>query len=104
MLAVSTALVSLSVFLPVTVHNRTELQNVKLGFPLSFIIQSQVGLPYGWYDAPPFPVRQALLSPWEHPLQVIWWRYILDIAMMFIALNVVYFITQVFRKRLQPGK
>lgn len=98
LLALSFVLTSLSVFLPVTVHNRIELKQVHLGFPLSFIIQSQIGLPIGIPDAPSFPVRQTLISPWEHTLEFIGWRFLLDIAIIFIALNLISLVTWMLRK------
>ena len=101
LLALSIVLVSLSIFLPVTVHNRTELQQIKLGFPIHFIVQSQIGLPFGFPDAPPFPVCQAVLSPWEYALQVIWWGFFLDIAIIFSALNLVSPAVRFLRRRAQ---
>ena len=88
-------LTSLSVFLPVTIHNREELSQVSLGFPFSFLLQNQVGVPIGFPDGPSFPVLQTLISPWENPLQIIWWRFILDVliilgVLLLIRLNVQY--------------
>jgi len=103
LLVLSCALAGLSVFLPVTIHNRTELRQVNLGFPFSFIIQNQGSLPVGYPDYPQFPIRQALLSPWEYMLQVIWWRFLLDIAIVYIALVLIRVMVHILWQRLQSA-
>lgn len=102
-LALSLILASLSVFIPVTILNRIELQQVRLGLPFHFIVQNQVGLPFGFPDAPPFPVRQVFLSPWEYPFQIIWWRYLLDVVILFSTLSLVYLAARFVWRRAQPG-
>lgn len=91
---ISFILVSLSVFLPVSIHNRAELAQVKLGAPIKFIVQDQSMWPVGYPDGPSFPIHQALLSPWESPLQIIWWRFFLSVGVVFFTLVCVYILIQ----------
>ena len=94
LLTLSCVFTGSSVFLPVTIHNRSELKQVDLGFPLSYIVQNQSALPVGYPDGPSFPIRQALISPWEYPLKIIWWRFFLNITAILITLSLIYFATK----------
>ena len=98
-LCMSFAFVSLSVFLPVSIHNRTELAQVKLGAPFKFIIQNQSMWPVGYPDGPSFPIHQALLSPWESPIQIIWWRFLLNIVVVFFALLGIYILVPILWRK-----
>jgi len=95
----SFVLTSLSVFLPVTIHNREELSQVSLGFPFSFLIQNQIGVPIGFPDGPSFPVLRTLISPWENPLQIIWWRFVLDVLVILGVLLLIRLIIQSLWRR-----
>ena len=99
LLVLSFMLTSVSVFLPVTIHNREELSQVYLGFPFSFLIQNQIGVPIGFPDGPSFPVRRILISPWENPLQIIWWRFILDVLIILGVLLLIRLIVQYLWRR-----
>lgn len=103
LLALSCVLTSLSVFLPVTVHNRTELQQLKLGFPLGYLVQDQSWLPIGSPEGPSFPIRRTLISPWENPIKMIWWRFFLNVATIFIAINLIYFAIKLLWQRLRSA-
>lgn len=103
LLILSCVFTGLSVFLPVTIHNRAELKQVDLGFPLNYIVQNQSALPVGYPDGPSFPIRQTLLSPWEYPLKIIWWRFILNIAAIFIALNLICVAAKILWQRLRSA-
>jgi hypothetical protein len=99
LLILSFGITSLSVFLPVTIHNREELSQVSLGFPFSFLIQNQIGVPIGFPDGPSFPVLRTLISPWENPLQIIWWRFILDVLLILVVLFLIRLIIQALWRR-----
>lgn len=101
LLILSCVFTGLSVFLPVTIHNRSELKQVNLGFPFSYIIQNQSALPVGYPDGPSFPIHQTLISPWEYPLKIIWWRFFFNIAAISIALSLIYFATKILWQRLR---
>ncbi len=103
LLALSCVLTSLSVFLPVTVHNRTELQQLKLGFPLGYLVQDQSWLPIGSPEGPSFPIRRTLISPWENPIKMIWWRFFLNVATIFITINLIYFAIKLLWQRLRSA-
>jgi len=98
-LCISFVFVSLSVFLPVPIYNRAELAQVKLGAPFKFVIQNQSMWPIGYPDGPLFPIRQALLSPWESPMQIIWWRFFLNIVVVFFALLGIYTLVAVLWRK-----
>ena len=76
-LILSILFVLVSVFLPITVYNRTDLVQVHLGWPLAFIVQEQSSY------APPFPWQTRLYSVWENPTQILWLRFFLNIAIVF---------------------
>jgi len=101
LLTTSCIFTGLSVFLPVTVHNRSELKQVNLGFPLSFVVQNQSALPVGYPDGPSFPIHQTLISPWEYPVKMIWWRFFLDIVVVVIALNLIYLAAKILWQKLR---
>jgi hypothetical protein len=89
----------LSVFIPVTVYNREELSQVSLGFPIRFLAQSQIGLPIGWPDGPTFPSQRTFISPWENVFQVSWGHFLLNIAIIFLILNLIYPFTRIRWRR-----
>lgn len=101
LLTTSCIFTGLSVFLPVTIHNRSELRQVNLGFPISFVVQNQSALPVGYPDGPSFPIHQTLISPWEYPLKIIWWRFFLNIVVVVIALNLVYLAGKILWQKLR---
>lgn len=103
LLTLSCVLACLSVFLPITVHNRVELQQLKLGFPIGYIAQDQSWLPIGSPEGPSFPIRRALISPWENPIKIIWWRFFLNIATILIALSLIYFAAKILWQRLRSA-
>jgi len=98
-LALSFVLTRLSAFLPVTIYNLDELSQVNLGFPFSFLIQNQIGVSIGFPDGPSFPVLRTLISPWENPLQIIWWRFILDVLLILVVLFLIRLIIQALWRR-----
>lgn len=99
LLILSFVLTNLSVFLPVTIYNQEELSQVSLGFPFCFLIQNQIGVPIGFPDGSSFPVFRTLISPWENPLQIIWWRFVLDVLVILVVLFIIRFIKQVLWRR-----
>jgi hypothetical protein len=98
-LGLSCVLACLSVFIPVSIHNREELSQVNLGFPVRFLVQNQIGVPIGWNDGPSFPSQRTFISPWENPFHVSWVHFLLDIAIIFCALNLIYIFILIIRKR-----
>jgi hypothetical protein len=98
-LGLSFVLASLSVFIPVSIHNRVELSQVHLGFPVRFLIQNQIGVPIGWLDGPSFPSQRTFISPWENPFHVSLVHFLLDIAIIFCVLNLICKFTLILWKR-----
>jgi len=98
-LGLSFVVVSLSVFIPVSIHNREELSQVNLGFPVRFLVQNQIGVPIGWPDGPSFPSQRTFISPWENPFQVSWVHFLLDIAIIFCVLNLIYIFSLILWNR-----
>jgi len=57
-------LIFASLFVPVNINNKEELNAVHLDLPFRFIVQNQTS-----YD-PPFPAKVRFYSPWENPPEV----------------------------------
>lgn len=83
-------LVLVSLLLPVTVSNRSEIAQVKFGLPLPFVVQDQ-----SHYD-PPFPWQLDFnFNPWEpSPTRILWPQFLLDVAIVFGAITVVMRVTK----------
>lgn len=75
-LILSALLVLASLFRPITVYSQFDLAKVELGLPLPFIIQKQS------YH-PSFPWQTSFSSVWEHPTQILWPIFFLDVAIIF---------------------
>lgn len=96
-LILSVLFVLASVTFPITVYSKADLFEVKIGWPLAFIVQEQGG--YGPY----FPWQTRFYSVWENPTQVLWLQFLLNIAIVFgaiiLALNLVKAISLRTRRR-----
>ena len=97
LLGLSCVLSSLSVFIPVTIHNREELSQVNLGFPDS-ISRSKVksGCRLAGLMDQSFPSQRTFISPWENVFQVRWGHFLLNIAIIFLILNLIYSFIQIY--------
>ena len=82
-LILSVILVFLSVSLPVTVYSQADLERVKLGLPLPFVIQNQ-GI------NPPLPWQTSMRSVWENPTQILGPVFFLDVAIVFGIISLVF--------------
>lgn len=82
-LILSVLFVLASVFFPITVYSKTDLFEIKIGWPLAFVVQDQRTYP------PPFPSQTHLYSVWENPTQILWLQFFLDIAIVFGAIILV---------------
>ncbi len=82
-LILSVVLVLASVFLPVTVYRQTDLLQVRLGWPITFVIQDQGAYPL------PFPAQTRLYSVWENPISVLWLQFFFDIAIVFSGVSLI---------------
>lgn len=79
----SVILVLTSVYLPVTVYSQLQLDRVKLGLLLPFVVQTQ------YINPPLFPWQTSIRSIWENPTQVLWPQFFLDVAIVFGGLSLV---------------
>lgn len=75
-------LVLASLFVPVTVSSKIDLEQVKLGLPLPWVIQDQ-----SRYD-PPFPWRVHFYSPLEVPTWILLSQFLFDVVLVFGAIVV----------------
>lgn len=89
-LVLSTLLVVASIFLPITVHSRTELSHVELGLPVGFVVQDQSRY------SPPLPRQTRFYSPWENFTRVLWWRFLLDAAVVAGAISLTLYAVKIF--------
>jgi hypothetical protein len=89
-LILSCTFAGLSLLIPSTFQNHMELEHVNLGYPLHFLVQDQSSLPIGNADGPQFPIYHGLLSPWEYSFQIIWWRFFLNLLILFLLVMLVW--------------
>ncbi len=82
----SVAIVSLIILLgtlsiPKTVYDKTDMEAVKLGYPISFITQN-----FARFD-PPFPWKYNFGSPWEDPFKISWFSFLLSYLIIFLVVG-----------------
>lgn len=65
LLLLSTCLVVASLQIPTTVHDRSDMESIQLGYPIRFVIQDN-----SRFDPPSFPWQYQLVSPWESPTEL----------------------------------
>lgn len=70
-LLILSVLLIASLFIPVSVENRTELANQRLGYPLHFAVQDNSRLSIGEPDSAPFPQLLSLMNPLNSPVRVL---------------------------------
>ncbi len=58
------------------VQSQTELSDVRLGLPISWLVQDQSALD------PEFPRRVGLASPLEHPTYLLWPEFLLNLGIL----------------------
>lgn len=63
--------------IPKTVYNKTEMKELKLGYPLAFVIQD-----FTKWD-PPFPYKFNFGLPQEHPTQILWFNVLISYLIIF---------------------
>ena len=68
---------------PKKVDDRAELDNIKLGFPVHFVIQNSSSLAIGEPDSPWFPYRLGFISPWEYPARFLQNNFLLSVVMTY---------------------
>jgi len=86
----STCLVVASLWIPTTVHDRSDMENTQLGYPIRFVIQDN-----SRYDPPSFPWLYQLGSPWESPTEL---KPMLFLGSVLIVLLLFELAATVFRK------
>lgn len=84
LLALSVAIVLLTLALPVDIANQAALADVRMGLPFAFLHQDFSGI-----DPPSFPWSVMFASPWEFPLSIHWPLFILNILLVFAVLFVI---------------
>jgi len=65
LLLLSTGLVVASLWIPTTVHDRSDMESIQLGYPIRFVLQDN-----SRFDPPSFPWQYRLVSPWESPTEL----------------------------------
>ena len=89
MLIMSVLLVLISVYSPVTVYSQAHLAEVKIGFPLPFIEQTQSIYP------PFFPWQTSVRLPLENPTRILLLQLMLNVTMIFGSLS---FFVSIFKR------
>jgi hypothetical protein len=76
LLVTASGIILAALFLPVAAGTGTEeLRAVRLGWPFWFVVQDQ-----SRYSPPGDVWTTRLLSPWECPFAVVWWRFATAVA------------------------
>jgi len=82
-LLLSLILVGLTPFvIPTTIEHLDELHKVQFGAPLHFIEQIPTLSP----SEKDLPLRLIVLSPWQHPTQILWGNLLISIIFVNIVM------------------
>lgn len=90
LLVMSVLLTVLTIILPVAVERQTELDAVRLGYPLPFFVQD-----FSRYTPLSFPQYFSLGSPWEDPFVAWLWRnFLVSYAIITVLILGGYYLIQ----------
>lgn len=93
---ITIVVLALSLFMPKTMFQQSEFQNVSLGYPIPFIQQS---LSYDFQT----PYHYRFLSPWEHPTKILPLNLLASFVIVFVSLKLLLvgfgYIIKEFRSR-----
>lgn len=81
----SISLVVVSLLIPTKVDNRAELANIKLGYPIYFVVQDSSGLSIGEPDSPSFPYPVRFI--WENSARLLRNNFLLSIIITYTVLR-----------------
>lgn len=81
-----------TLYLPVTVHRQQELSPVSLGRPFPFINQYQT-------YTPPLPWNTSISTPREHPTQVLWHVFVIDVIIIYIIIFLILKIYKIIKHK-----
>ncbi len=91
LILVSVLLVVVSLLILKKVDDRAELANIKLGFPIHFVIQNSSGLSIGEPDSPSFPYYLGLISLLEFPARFLWNNFLLSIVITYAVIRLLFY-------------
>lgn len=91
-LFLSFIIVILTLYLPVTIYRQEEFSPVSLGSPFPFIHQFQT-------YTPPFPWNTSISTPWEHPTQVLWHVFVIDVIIIYIIIFLILKIYKIIKHK-----
>ena len=69
----------LTLLIPNTIHDNSELEDAGFGWPAHFVLQDSSRWPFGG-DGLPLPNSRPLLSPWELPTTFLIPQFVLNMA------------------------
>jgi len=94
--ALSCAVVISSVlWTSVKIHQLEDLQQpLSFGWPFSFVEQNQSIPP------PSLPWSQRFYSPWENPTSILWSRFMLSLAVIFVSIFLMFELLIVVKKHI----
>ncbi len=87
MIFIAAWLVLGSLAVPNKVADRVELAQVRLGYPVCFVVQDSSGLAIGLPDSPPFPYPLGFGSPWDNPARFLWGNFWLSLILVCAAVR-----------------
>ena len=83
-LSISAAVVWYSLLIPTRVESRKELQEIKFGHPISYVIQNQSKYSFGYSpESPDFPVRVSPASPWENGTKAMALPFMMNVLIVY---------------------
>ena len=82
LLGVSVVIIFFTLLVPKAVTNKSEMTNLKLGYPLHFVTQDVSN-----YDPPFFPQNYGFQSIWEFPAKVSWLNGIISLGIILAVLE-----------------
>ena len=77
----SIILIGFSLTFKVSVPSKPDLDHVKIGLPIPFVVQDLSRL-----DPSIFPYQTAFSSPLENPTRILWWEFIANMVILFVAM------------------
>ena len=86
---VITVLLLFSLQIPVIVEDRAELANVRLGYPIHFVVQDNSRLSIGGPDSPPFPYPVKSMNPYSSETRVLLAPLLINYLSLYVLFSLV---------------